>query len=135
MGTTTVLQQIIPELIKQFPMIEVLYLFGSQASNTAKPTSDIDVALFIDRRLYPPDPLLDLKIGAFLEAKLQTRVDILILNTASPVIQHEVLKTGTRLYEKNSEKRAGFELTACKSYIDAKYYQDLRARKHKLHGQ
>ena len=31
MGNAAAFQQIIPELIKQFPMIEVLYLFGSRA--------------------------------------------------------------------------------------------------------
>lgn len=129
------IQNILPELVGRFPMIDVLYLFGSRASNKAKEESDLDLALFIDQTNYTPDPLLDLKIGMYFEEQTGTKTDIIIMNNVSPVVQHEVLKTGQRLYEKDSKKRAYYELIAFKSHEDAKYYQDLRRKKGKTRGE
>lgn len=61
--------QRIPKLTELFPMIEVLYLFGSRSSKTNKADSDIDLAVFVNKQHDPHDPLLDLKIGVFFDEK------------------------------------------------------------------
>ena len=129
------IQNILPELIKRFPMIEVLYLFGSRVSDRVKEKSDVDLALFIDQTNYEPDPLLDLKIGVFFEEHLGIKTDIIIMNKVSPIMQHEILRTGKRLYEKDRTKRAQYELITFKSHEDAKYYKDLRRKKETIRGQ
>ncbi len=134
MKTIEQIQHALPELNRRFPMIEVLYLFGSRASNKAKIKSDLDLALFIDQVNYTPDPLLDLKIGLFFEEKIGIKTDIVIMNKVSPIMQHEVLKTGKRLYEKDSQKRAYYELITFKSYEDTRYYQELRRKKETTRG-
>lgn len=123
------IQNMLPELLRRFPMVDVLYLFGSRASGREKEKSDVDLALFIDQTNYASDPLLDLKIGAFVEEQSGIRTDIIIMNKVSPILQHEVLRTGKRLYEKDSTKRAQYELITFKSHEDTKYYQDLRRKK------
>lgn len=129
------IETVLPELSKRFPMIEVVYLFGSRASKAAGEASDLDLALFVDQVHYPLDPLLDLKVGLFFQERLGLETDVVILNRVSPILQHEVLKTGKRLYEKDGQQRARLELVAFKSYVDAKYYQDLRKRKGLVRGQ
>jgi len=57
------------------------------------------------------------------------------MNDANPIIQHEVLKNGIILFEKNSENRAKYELTSFKKYIDHIYYQQKRWEKYKQDGQ
>lgn len=126
---------LIPKLTELFPMIEVLYLFGSRASKTNKADSDIDLAVFVNKQHNPHDPLLDLKMGAFFAEHLKKKTDIVIMNDANPIIQHEVLKNGIILFEKNSENRAKYELTSFKKYIDHIYYQQKRWEKHKQDGQ
>ena len=44
---------LIPKLTELFPMIEVLYLFGSRAPKTNKADSDIDLAVFVNKQHAP----------------------------------------------------------------------------------
>ncbi len=122
---------LIPKLTELFPMIEVLYLFGSRASKTNKADSDIDLAVFVNKQHDPHDPLLDLKIGVFFYEHLKKKTDIVIMNDANPIIQNKVLKNGIILFEKNSENRAKYELASFKKYIDHIYYQQKRWEKYK----
>ena len=57
------------------------------------------------------------------------------MNDANQIIQHEVLKNGIILFEKNSENRAKYELASFKKYIDHIYYQQKRWEKYKQDGQ
>ena len=128
-------KSLVPKLVAKFPMIEVLYLFGSTAVKKNKPDSDLDLAVFIDCQNFKIDPVLDLEIGAFVEQSLHKETDVLIMNKASPIIQHEVIKNGIKIFEKNSENRAKYELAAFKAYVDMSYYQEKRRNKDRLHGQ
>jgi predicted nucleotidyltransferase len=65
---------LIPKLTELFPMIEVLYLFGSRAFKTNKADSDIDLAVFVNKQHNPHDPLLDLKIGIFFDEHLKKKL-------------------------------------------------------------
>ncbi len=120
----------LPEL---FPGIEVVYLFGSQATGDAGAESDIDVGLYTDDDMLAQDPLLDLRIAVYLESVCRRPVDVTIMNRANAVLQHEILRTGKRLRETDPEKRARRELIAFKEYLDHRHYQMKRAKAHR-HG-
>ncbi len=120
--------EILPELTDKFPSIEVFYLFGSQAADTASKESDVDVAVFIDEKAYQDNPLLDLEIGLLIEEKLKRRVDVVVLQRVSPILQHQVLAKGIRLFERTPAVRAVKELISFKRYVDAKHYQQKRIR-------
>ncbi len=120
------LMEILPELTARFPAIEVLYLFGSRAKGAARSDSDVDVAVFLEERALQDNPLLDLGIGAFLERKLSCPVDVLVMQKASPITQHQVLAGGVRLFERDPAYRARVELISFKRYQDAKHYQKKR---------
>ena len=128
------LTSLLPKLCSRFLAVEVLYLFGSQTRPCAREPGDIDIAVFLDPDTYIKYPLLDLDIGVFLQDSLKKEVDIVVLNTSSAVVQHEVLRTGVRLFTRDHEKRAQLELNAFREYLDLSYFQEKRIRERLPHG-
>lgn len=104
------------------------YLFGSLAQGRAHPRSDIDLAILLaptsrekewDRRLQLMD---DLRRFADRE------VEVVTLNSASPILRHQVLRYGRRLYERDRRARVEFEVWAGKVYADLQPMYDFHAR-------
>jgi len=120
------IKNLVPKVVSSFPEIEMLYVFGSQASGLATPDSDIDVALVADESAYRNDPLVDLRIGLFFEDHLGKSVDVVVMNRVSSVMQHEVLRAGERLFERSSIRRKNYELSCFKGYTDTRHYQRRR---------
>lgn len=99
--------------------IVAAWLFGSQATGRARPDSDVDVAVLLtgesdvltchERRLT---------LSALLEKMTGNRIEIVVLNCAPPVLQHEILAHGRRLFEHDREARVAFEVRAGKIYAD-----------------
>lgn len=119
------LNQIDKEIFKKFE-IKFAYLFGSQAKGTAYEKSDYDVAVLFKKE--PKDPLA-LKEITFLSIELEkffpTEVDVVCLNTASPLLKYEVVSHGKPIYCQNEEERINFEVTAIKEYIDDEPIRNL----------
>lgn len=117
------LSRLIPDIVARFPSIQVLYLFGSHAGGAADDRSDVDVAVFTDGG---ENVAMDLELEVFLQNRLRREVDVVTLQKVSPIVQHEVLKAGKRLFEKDPELRAILEVKSTRAYLDARYYQDIR---------
>ncbi len=117
-------------LIKEFERvhacIRVAYLFGSQAKGNASVDSDVDVAVLLRD---DADPLVDLVLGDYLSQSLGKPVDVVVLNYASPILQHEVIRNGIRLQENSPMVRRFYELRAFRNYIDAVFYQQKKRMK------
>ena len=124
--------KLIPEIIFQFPSIQVMYLFGSHASGKPRASSDIDVAVFADGS---ESPSMDLQLGVFLQNRLKRQVDVVIMQKVSPILQHEVLKNKIRVFEKDAALRAFLENISLRAYLDARHYQKKRAFWRKPDGQ
>ncbi len=118
------LTQLMPKTVTRFPSIQVLYLFGSQASGTPGVDSDVDIAVFTDGS---ETPTMDLELGVFLEQRLKRGVDVVIMQKASPILQHEVLRQKVRIFEKSPANRAFLENKSLRAYLDAHHYQHRRA--------
>lgn len=101
--------------------ISALYLFGSQATETRGPLSDVDVAVLLDEKRVPPRKFfrfrLDL-IAAATGACHRPDVDVVILNEATPVLKYEVVRNGRLIYERNRDSRIEFETGAVQHYLD-----------------
>jgi predicted nucleotidyltransferase len=106
------------EYLTAQPDVMVAYLFGSRATGRARAESDVDVAV-----------LLNEEDGfARFERRLQMMVevsdvcgreaDVIVLNDAPPLLQHQVLKHGRLLYERDRRARIEFEIRAGKIYAD-----------------
>lgn len=105
------------------------YIFGSLAGERATPRSDVDIAiLFADAS----DPLAvgghQLQLMGELERFTDREVDVVILNTAPSILQHQVLRHGRLLYERDRQARVEFEVRAGKIYADLKPMYDFHTR-------
>ena len=83
------------------------YLHGSRATDSARPTSDVDIAAYFDRR----GP------RAF-DVLLPTGVDLLILDDAPLELAGRVALHGKLLFETDPAVRVVWEATTRKVYFD-----------------
>lgn len=81
-----------------FPDAVGIYAFGSTMDGTARPDSDVDLAILVEG--YAP-PLALWDTANALAALLNRPVDLLDFRAASTVMQHQVLSKGRRLWGKD----------------------------------
>ena len=120
------LRSLIPALLDEFATVDILYVFGSMAAGTSDECSDVDIAVYLDPARVAEDCMLDLSLGLWLQERLGRDIDVVVMNGASPVLCHEVLRTGVRLFEKCAVQRAMVELRVFKAYMDVRHYQQKR---------
>ena len=100
------------------PRAEILeaYLFGSQARGGARSDSDVDVAVYIDEARVDSGPFgyqADLTTH-LMDALGMSTIDVVVLNTAPPLLYHRVLRDGVRLLSRDlraTTTRAGQALS------------------------
>ena len=88
------------------PDVLMAFVFGSRAKNTARPTSDWDVAVYFKPMQYAelgtaisyPE---EQKIWLDIQNTLEAEVDMLVLNRARPSLVFSVLNSGTPLVIKD----------------------------------
>ena len=112
------------------------YIFGSLARKTSNRLSDIDIAIYIDdkkidnskfRYGYQAEVMTDL-IGL-----LKTRkVDLVILNSAPPLLKHRVIYFGELIYSIDEKERIRFQVDTINRYIDYKMLQRKTLTKRKV---
>ena len=81
--------------------VVLAYLFGSQAEGTARPSSDVDFAVLLPPGT-PREQFFDKRLGlinAVMDVLHTSKVDLVILNEATPLLMHQVVKFGRVLYE------------------------------------
>jgi len=96
------------------------YLFGSHARGTAREYSDIDVAVFVGGDF---DQMSGFGYRATLTSELMrglgtNRVDVVVLNSAPPLLYHRVLRDGVRLFSRDLPATTGREGRALSRYCD-----------------
>jgi uncharacterized protein len=96
------------------------YVFGSVARGEARAHSDLDVAVYVDRGARSASGYgLDAEIAADLMAALQTNaVDVVLLNDASPLLYHRVLRDGIRVWAQDLRATTTREGQALSRYCD-----------------
>jgi len=95
----------------------LVYLFGSFVSRDATSLSDLDIAIYFDRAV-------DFYVVSGLREDISEMVgidaDIVVLNSASPVIRMQVLKKGVLLINKDQRAYNEFFLNTVNEYDDLK---------------
>ncbi len=124
------LSEIITTQLNRYPQVQVAYLFGSQARGQAGPLSDVDVAVLLDEGLTPAEALdLQLRLMTDLaEALGRDDVDVVVLNHASLVLCHQVLKSGQLLLCRDETARFHFTFETNRDYLDAVPMYELHRR-------
>ncbi len=88
------------------PALHAVYRFGSSATGTARPDSDIDLGLLADR---PLDPRARFELQETLAIALRRSVDLVDLRSASTVMASQVVTTGIVIHDGAPHARGAFE--------------------------
>ncbi len=99
--------------------IKLAFLIGSYAKGTARPDSDVDVAVLFGRS-FDVKQVLDLKEQ--LTELVGVDVDLVVLDSVGSVMKMQVLKTGILLHAKKGAYEQFFVSTV-NEYDDFKYYR------------
>jgi predicted nucleotidyltransferase len=110
------------------PDLIAVYLFGSRATGRARAESDVDVAVLLDEEDSVVRFERRLRVANEVEDIVGRPVDLIVLNDAPPILQHQVLKHGRLLYERDRRARVAFEVRAGQIYADLKPMYDFHTR-------
>ena len=86
----------------------------------AGPLSNVDIAVWLDPAMSPEQRFAlrtELWLAA-VEALGTGEVDIVVLNQAPPLLRHQVMKGGIRLFERDPRARVRLETAAVLEYFD-----------------
>ena len=104
---------LIEYLRKSVPELIALYRFGSQAKGTARPDSDVDLAVLARN---PIPAIRRFELAQELAIQLHRDVDLVDLRSASTVMRMQVISTGTCLDAPDEPARREFEMYAYSDY-------------------
>jgi len=103
--------------------VRLAYLFGSIAAGTVRPSSDADIAILFDA--IPAARDLDL-LSERLEAAVGRTVDLVVLNTAPPLLAREVIGRGRLILCRDDGDRVRFETRATARYQDTAHLRRVQ---------
>ena len=108
--------------------LDMVVVFGSQATGRARPGSDVDVAVRLIRRDWDDvEGELDLVselAGAF---GGNGDIDVAFLNGASPLLLFEVARTGIPVYQRKPTTFFEFQSYAARRYYDHRKFLDWQS--------
>ena len=102
--------------------ILAVYLFGSYAKNKAKASSDIDIAILLEKDKNQKSSELKIEIYEELIKNGLDNIDLVILNQASALLTYEVVKENHLLYKKDKFNAASYQSLMIRKYLDFEYY-------------
>lgn len=109
--------------------IEAVILFGSVARGEARPDSDLDVGVLLNRKVYEAGFDLLRLIADMSDAFERSDIDVVVLNGASPLLMHQVVRDGHVLYATSNRVVAEFQIYAIQQYEDTRPLRVARQRR------
>jgi predicted nucleotidyltransferase len=97
------------------------YVFGSYAEGKEKTGSDIDVAVYIINNEEDEYFKLKLNYKYELENILKNPIDLIIMNNAPPLLNHEIFKNGIILKNSSPTILSQFRVKNFYFYLDQMY--------------
>ena len=106
-------QVIVTTLKQEIPMLQALYLFGSQKDGSATAFSDIDIAYLTTKPLGNVERWeLSQKVASLLSSD----IDLIELSTTNTIFRYQILSTAERIYGEGYEVES-FETLAYSFYL------------------
>jgi predicted nucleotidyltransferase len=123
-------ENVIQRVKEAVPGLIAVYRFGSQAQGTARPESDVDLAVLAQQALSPATRLA---LREDLSLLMRRDVDLIDLRQASTVLRMQVVSTGECLFSADDRRREQFETMVYTSYARLNeerrgILDDIRAR-------
>lgn len=108
--------------------VSVAYIFGSLAQGRGGPLSDIDIAVFMDKKLSKKERskkeiFLINEISSILNTD---NFDLVVMNDAPLLLNYNIIKTGKIL--KSGKERVALETKLMSDYLDRKFYDEMYTR-------
>ena len=110
----------------EYDNIVFAYIFGSYVRKQLRSDSDIDIAIYLDKKM-DLDTYLDLKMK--LTDACKREVDLIILNEATPLLKHQIYLYNRLLFTRDKSMESKFKVKTLFEYNDMKPYLDLSYRK------
>jgi len=112
------LKDILSQVMSKSQNILFAYLFGSHITGITTESSDMDVAVYLDKKHADIDDYLSLH-SALSRALRTDKVDLVILNNANNLILLDsIVRHGILVIDKDKDRREEFELRVLHSTID-----------------
>ena len=119
-------QLLTPQQIEQISVclqrdskVEAAYLFGSIARGKSHAGSDVDIALVLSRYVSPDDfSDYRIRLSVTFSEIVRRNVDLVIFNQVSPILKHQILLEGQRIYERPDRLARNQEALAMVQYFD-----------------
>lgn len=118
-----ILKNNLNDLIEKYD-IKLIYIFGSYAKGKNDKNSDLDIAVLLEKGYNPLDKLS--LIGDFTDIFKRNDIDLVILNDANPVLEHQVIKYGKLAYLKDEDVKVFYEVRVLKEYMDMEYFRNTQ---------
>lgn len=115
-------------VLELHPKVSSAWLFGSHAKGSARPDSDVDIAVLLQTPLTTEELV---ELSASLSWELHKDfVDLVVLNDASPILAFEAI-SGKNLLCRDESLQAKFFSLTCRLYEDsmAMWERGLRYRR------
>jgi len=106
--------------------VRFAYFFGSIAAKKDTPMSDIDVAVYFSKRIDVFTYRLKL-MERLVRILNNEKIDIVVLNNASPLLRYEVIKNGILLKD-NINNRVVYETLALQEYLDTDHLRKIQMK-------
>jgi len=106
-------QLIVTTLKQEIPMLQALYLFGSQKDGSATVSSDIDIAYLATKPLANVERW---ELSQQLASLLSCDIDLIELTQTNTIFRYEILSTAERIYGEGYEVES-FETLAYSFYL------------------
>ncbi len=118
------IQTTVARLAREYDIM-LAVLFGSRARGTARSDSDVDIAFLTEPHI---DTARLAELQTVLSQALGTRVDLVDIAGAPPLLLRQVATEGKLLYEVTRGTYTSVRIQAMMCYFDAKPLLDLRKR-------
>lgn len=111
--------KLIQDYFSKQPAVLLVYLYGSQAKETARYDSDIDLAVFVDEKKANSSEI-QLRAMTDLSVKLEKEVEVQDLNICKTTFAYRVISEGKILFQRTEQIRVHFEVEVMRNYFDLK---------------
>lgn len=109
--------------------VRAAYVFGSAATGTDRPESDIDIGLVVDDEQWEPRDKVEL-LGECVGKGID-RIDLVVLNEAPLVVQFEAVRPNVPLYGADDFDHGAFISKVVRKYWDFEPYLERQRKAYK----